>query len=200
MKKNDLKLVGIVPIMLHNNQAVDPLNAYYKKIKPLSAKRSKTEADLLLLGRIEWEAGLYLSPEGKICIPGRNIEKCFVMGARKSKNGKKFEEGVYIDDNYCQLQFKGNGNVIVTNKDIPCPDLDALYTIEHIDRRAVAVQRNTIIRTRPIFEQWNLICTILYDENVINEETLLNCITISGLYVGLCEMRPRLGRFEIEKV
>ena len=72
MQEIKLKLKGTVPLMLHNNQAVDPLNMYYKTMKPLSAKRNKTEADLMLLGRIEWEAGLYISPEGKICIPGRN--------------------------------------------------------------------------------------------------------------------------------
>lgn len=197
MEEIKLKLKGTVPLMMHNNQAVDPLNMYHKTMKPLSAKRNKTEADLMFLGRIEWEAGLYISPEGKICIPGRNIEKCFILGARKSKNGKKFEEGVYIDDNYCQLQFEGNTAITITSKEIPCDDLNPLYIPEHIDRRAVAVQRNTIIRTRPIFEQWALTCTVLYDENVINKQTLLDCITVAGLYIGLCEMRPRLGRFEI---
>jgi len=199
MQEIKLKIKGTVPLMLHNNQAVDPLNIYYQTMKPLSAKRNKTEADLMLLGRIEWESGLYISPEGKICIPGRNIEKCFILGARKSKNGKKFEEGVYVDDNYCPLQFNGN-NITAMSKEIPSPGLDSLYVSEHIDRRAVAVQRNTIIRTRPIFERWNLTCTVLYDENVINQQTLLECITVSGLYIGLCEMRPRLGRFEIEKI
>ena len=199
MQEIKLQLKGTVPLMPHNNQAVDPLNIYAKTMKPLSNKKQKTESDLALLGRIEWEAGLYISPEGKICIPGRNIEKSFILGARKSKNGKKFEEGVYVDNDYCHIVFNGN-NITVTSKDIPCSDLDPLYIAEHIDRRAVKVQRNTIIRTRPIFEQWNLTCTVLYDENVINQQTLLECITVSGLYIGLCEMRPRLGRFEIEKV
>lgn len=199
MKEIKLNLKGLVPLMMHNNQAVDPLNKYYKCMKPLSAKRNKTEADLMELGRIEWEAGLYVSPQGKICIPGRNIEKSFILGARKSKNGKKFEEGVYLSDDYCDLKFKDNG-VVVKNLDIPSSDLDKLYMAEHIDRRAVTVSRSTIIRTRPIFESWELSCTVLYDENVLNGQTLLECVDVAGKYVGLCEMRPRLGRFEIERV
>lgn len=189
-----------VPLMMHSNQAVDPLNKYHLAMKPLSAKRNKTIDDLELLGRIEWEAGLYISPEdGFLCIPAVNIEKCFILAARKSKDGKKFEQGVYVLENYCRFVFNGGKTLQVKiTEEVPNPGLDVLYKVEHIDRRPVCVQRNTLIRTRPIFHDWYVDCTVAYDENIIDEHVLLNCIEVAGNYIGLCEMRPRFGRFDVE--
>jgi len=198
MQELKLKLTGTVPLMMHNNRAVDPFNEYHLFMKPLSSKRNKTEADLRDLERVEWEAGLYISPKGKICIPGRNIIKAFILGARKSKNGKKFEEGVYLFEDYCDLEFKDILTVI--GEEVPNQSLNKIYMANHVDRRPVSISKKTIIRARPIFEEWGLSCTVLFDENVLNSQTVIECAKIAGQYVGLCEMRPRLGRFEVEKV
>ncbi len=188
-----------VPLMMHSNQAVDPLNKYHQAMKPMSAKRNKTIDDLELLARIEWESGLYVSPEdGYLCIPSLNLEKCFIIGARKSKDGKKFEQGVRLVENYCRLVFDGRLLKIDKTDDIPNSQFDEIYTPEHIDRRPVCVQRNTIIRTRPIFPDWWFECTVAYDENVLDELVLLSCINVSGNYIGLCDMRPKYGRFDVE--
>ena len=192
-----------VPLMMHSNQAVDPLNPYHEAMKQLSGKRNKTNDDLALLGRIEWESGIYVSPETRrICIPAANLEKCFILGARKSKDGKKFEEGVYVLENFCDLKIDGAYFEVNGNGEIPNPSLDKLFVNPkgYVDRRPVRVQRNTVMRSRPVFRNWELFCTVAYDESVINESNLLQCIKVAGEYVGLCEMRPRYGRFDVEVV
>lgn len=47
MKEMNLELVGSV-IMIHNNQAANPLGSYAKTLKPITSKKKKDE---LLFGR-----------------------------------------------------------------------------------------------------------------------------------------------------
>jgi len=46
MKKIKFQIEGTQPLMLNNNQVVNPFNKYTKMLKPLTAKKKKTEADM----------------------------------------------------------------------------------------------------------------------------------------------------------
>lgn len=196
MENITLKIKGITPILMHSNKAANPLSKEAKAMKELQKKRNKTDADYMELARLEWEAGLHLY-DGVVALPAINLEKCFLLGARKSKNGKQFESGVFIEEDYCPLDYRGTKINVKMNGHFPNPELDPAFE-EHSWAEMVRVSRQQILRTRPIFYDWSCSATVLYDSNIINRRTLLSCIEVAGMLVGLCEKRPRLGRFEVE--
>lgn len=199
MQKKTFRLIGTNALLIHSNKAANPLSKEAKTMKPLQKKKNKTDTDYAEISRVEWEAGLYLHG-GKVVIPARNIEKCFVMGARKSKNGKEFEGGVFVDIDNCPLSYKGPA-IKTSNENgiFPDPELDKFYP-EHNWKEMVKVSRQQILRTRPIFYEWSLDVPVLYDESILDERTLQSCIEAAGRLIGLCEKRPRLGRFEVESM
>ena len=59
----------------------------------------------------------------------------------------------------------------------------------------MTVNRAKIIRTRPRFDQWNITFNLMYDEEKIDIETIVNAMEYAGNYVGLCDSRPKYGKF-----
>ena len=195
METMKVKLVGTVPVIMHSNRAANPLSKEAKALKQLTSKRNKTDKDHEEIARIEWEAGLYLK-NGVVVMPAQNVEKCFLLGARKSKNGKQFESGVYLSDLYMPMEYKGP-KIRVTENGFPNAQLDRFYP-SHNWQEMVKVGTQQVLRTRPIFEEWSFACDIDYDSNIINEAVLMDCLKDAGKLIGLCERRPRYGRFNIE--
>lgn len=199
MDKVKVRLVGNGALLMHDNRGANPLSKEAKGMKGLQSKKKKTDSDYAFLARMDWEAGLYLH-DGIVVLPGQNLEKSLIEGARKSKNGKQFEGGVLLEEDYCPLDY--NGAKIKTsnrNGEFPDPQLDKFYA-EHSWQEMVKVSRNQVLRTRPIFYGWSCEATILFNDDILNKEVLLDCIRDAGNLVGLCEKRPRLGRFEVEVV
>ena len=50
-------------------------------------------------------------------------------------------------------------------------------------------------RTRPRFDQWNISFNLMYDESKIDLDVILNAMEYAGSYVGLCDSRPKYGKF-----
>ena len=194
MEELRVRLNGQVPILLHNNQAANPLNAYAKALKALTGKRKKTDEDIIEIMRLEWEAGLYLQ-DGIVALPSRMLNKCFLRGARRSKNGIQYETGVMIREIDCTLIYKGPQIKVNGTKTIPNRELDKYFEHYH-DVRMVKVGKNLVPRCRPIFEEWAVECTLDFDSTEIDRRTLLQSVIISGKTCGLGDMRPQLGRFE----
>ena len=57
------------------------------------------------------------------------------------------------------------------------------------------VQQSRVMRTRPRFNTWSLSFEAAFDEKILDFETLVNAIEYSGQYVGLCDSRPKYGKF-----
>ena len=202
MKEMYLKLKGITPLMTHNKNAADPFNPYAKIMKPLTAKRNKTDEDLREISRIEWEAALYLN-DGMIAIPGENFQKALEEGGKKSKAGKKITEGVEVGDDWFPLSYRGPKiKVDPLCKTIPNPDLDKFFAeYSHTSLVKVPARTGSLVpRTRCIFRDWSCDLLLLIDENVIDERTVFGIVSTVGRYVGICEKRNRrMGRFDVER-
>lgn len=198
METTTVKLTGIVPLIQHNNQTVSPLNAYAKALKPLTSKRNKTDSDFALIAHIEWEAGLYLN-DGVVVIPGDNIARSFWDGAKKHKQGPMVKEGVFVESDFIPLTYSGPKIHTNGSGEIPNPDFEKHFE-KHVFQKAVKISRQTIIRTRPIFYDWSLEVVVLFDEVIINQRTLLDCIRTAGQRIGLCDWRPRFGRYTVEAI
>lgn len=72
---------------------------------------------------------------------------------------------------------------------------------DYLDQRRVVVMRSGITRSRPAFKQgWTakVVLQVLIPE-YIDEYLLQEVVTMAGRFVGLGDMRPTYGRFNIVK-
>ncbi len=153
-------------------------------MKLVSGKRGKTETDYEEMAHIEFIASLYVDEDGPV-LPASNIEAMLIMAAKKYKEGLLAKAGMYVKDNP-SLHYKGSR------------DPEEMFKDEKLrDTRAVAVQRSRVMRTRAIFQEWEADVVVAYEDGVINETRVAEWMRIGGTAVGLCEMRPRYGRFEV---
>lgn len=205
------KLTGNVPLLMHNNQAANPLNPYAQIMKPLTAKKQKTDAEYRDIARIEWEAGLYLSdPEKKdktdkkekgtrmLALPARVLDATFYNAAKRTKRGPVYKSAVLLIDNWFPIELPEDNIIVEATDTIPNPELDKYYSYKL--QEMVRVMGKQVLRTRPLFNVWSLSFRISYDENQIDARTLTTIIENAGEYIGFCEKHPRNGRFNVEKI
>lgn len=200
-KQIDFQIQGISPLILHNGRILtNPLNPLTKMIKGYTGKRTKTDDDLMAISKLEWLAGLYLDEVPTIddnsngitfsggsapIIPGDVLEGMIVSGAKKSKLGVQFKSGVLIDGDF-PLLYDGP------------TDLEKLFNDgRFVDSRNVRVQKNAVVRCRPIFKQWAIKFTVNYLPSVVNPSQIKETLVTAGLVCGFCDYRPKYGRFAV---
>lgn len=185
MKKLHVTLKGLNTLLMHSPKTVNPLHPLAIAIKELSAKRKKTEDDLLKLAELQWEAALYFDEMNGLHIPVECLQKALEEGAKLFKAGKDIQRYV---------QFLGN----VAPLDIGVPfDLEKMRKdMRYYDVRPVAVMRSRVMRTRPRFDVWRCEFDMMYDEAHIDLDTIARAFENAGQYVGICEARQLgYGRF-----
>ena len=68
----------------------------------------------------------------------------------------------------------------------------------------VRVQRNAIIRTRALFQDWTATFTVFADPELIDRSMLVNWLTTAGKTIGIGDWRPAtsgiFGRFKVQSV
>lgn len=155
-------------------------------MKKISGKRNKTDADFEELARLEWLGSLYTNKE-RIVIPDLVMTAMLIEGAKKFRKGKQAQAGLLVY-NHLPLQFDGD-------------DLGLKELWERDENRftiGVRVQRNRVMRTRFTAEEWSLVAPIVYDDTLFNEREVKEIMEIAGTQVGLCDWRPRYGRFSVQ--
>lgn len=179
-----IRCESLSPLLMHNARLVDPLDTITKKIREVSGKTAKTDADHAEIAQLEWLGGIYFQPTVGPFIPAPNLLKCLVEGARLSKDGKKIERGVLIETMMIPLGYDGPR------------DLETLYAdSRHVHRAPVKVGVNRVMRTRPVFPDWRIEATGQYDSSVINLDSLRQAARTAGAMIGLGDGRPTYGRF-----
>jgi hypothetical protein len=179
-----IEIRGTAPLITHNIRLANPLDPIAKAMKVISGKRKKTEDDLLQLARLEFEGGLYLDPDVGPFLPGENVEKCIVEGARVTKQGKQVERGLFVSDNVIPLIYKGPRTA------------EELWVDENFrNMAAVRVGQARVMRMRPMFRTWALDVDAEIDPGLLAVESLQQIVDDSGAMVGLGDHRPRYGRF-----
>lgn len=175
---------GITPLIMHSCKCVNPLHPIAKELKKYTSKKNKTEEDLNIISDLEWKAGAYWDDEIGLYIPGENVEATIQNGAKANKKGKDIQKYVDVKDLYIPFNYGEN---------LTLDELVSKY--EYRDTRPMNVQRSKVIRTRPRFDQWNITFTLVYNEDKIDLDTIMNAIEYAGQYVGLCDSRPKYGKF-----
>lgn len=201
MQTASYTITGISPLLLHNGQAIDPLNHYAKEMRRCSKKRNKTDEDQALISRVEWFMSIYhngspdqikdgeitVDPKARIVLPATGIEAMLLGGAKKLKQGNAAKSGLIVEDD-ALLDYDGPKNI---------NELHAAG--KHLHRVAVRVGTARVMRTRPIFRSWSACITISYDSSVVDEPEILGMLRAAGQQVGIGDWRPRFGRFEVER-
>lgn len=180
-----IAIQGSTPLITHNIRLANPLDPIAKAMKVISAKRKKTEDDYLQLARLEFEGGLYLDPDIGPYIPGENVEKAIIEGARITKQGKQVERGLFVTDNVVPLIYDGPRTP------------EALWDAENFRHTAaVRIGQQRVMRTRPVFRKWALDVEGELDPGLLAPETLQSILEDAGSMVGIGDYRPRYGRFD----
>lgn len=194
-------LTGISPLLMHNGQAIDPLNVYAKEIKRISKKKNKTDEDQGIMSRVEWFMSLYhdgapdtvadgdvqVDPDARLVLPANGIEAMLIAGAKKLKQGPAAKAGLIVEDD-ARLTYDGPA------------DINKLWAAgKHVHRVAVRVGTARVMRTRPIFRTWGATVAISHDQSVIDEPEIFSILKAAGQQVGIGDWRPRFGRFEVAR-
>lgn len=190
METINFKIRGIAPMLHHNSQLADPLNKHAKALKKISGKRKKTDDDYADMARVEMLGGLYWTKTAGLHIPGENVEACLIGAAKFKKLGTAFKRSAQVVDLTCPLTGTGAPD-----------DPDAIAdNPEFRFVKSVKVGTSRIMRTRPIFEKWATEFTVMYDQNQLQREDIIEAAESAGVMVGLGDWRPRFGKFEIMEI
>jgi hypothetical protein len=187
-----LKIQGST-LIPHNGQTADPRNKFSKAMKAISGKRKKTDSDLDELARLEFLAALYLG-RGDVVLPDYVLESTLVAGAKKSKRGTQAKTAIFVQDSPV-LSFDGKPEIITEES------LSELFEAgNHSLSVGVKVGMARVIRTRPLLRNWSAQFTVEYEDEFVNRAEVLDFADDAGRQVGLCDWRPKHGRFTVEVV
>ena len=190
MKKITFKVTGVTPLLMHSDRYSNPLDPMTKKHKSLTGVLKKTDDIHEAIAISEWRGGLYYDDDIGVYVPGDNFVASLVEGARQDKLGKAFTRSVILLTDKCKLTHKYPG----TLKQMEAKIEKYSYT------KSVVVSRARIMRVRPIFHDWSFECSVMYDEEAVNRESIVSAAEKAGNMVGICDWRPRFGRFTVEVI
>lgn len=157
-------------------------------MKEISSKRHKTEADHEEMAKIEFYGGLYMNGNGPE-IPDYVFEACLIGkggAARKERRGMDAKAGLFVD---------GSSDLLY---DGPRTKEELWENKRFVHQALVTVQKSRIVRTRPIFDEWTTQFTIQYFDDLVSKEDIMRWLAVAGEQVGLCDWRPRYGRFTFD--
>lgn len=177
---------GTSPLIMHSCKCVNPLHPLAIEMKKYTSKRKKTIEDLTAISDLEWEAGLYWSEGVGPVIPGECIEATIQNGAKAFRKGTDIQKYTLVEESEAILDYGEN---------LTLDELRQDYKFR--DTRTVVVQRARIMRTRPRFNKWQISFTLNYDPSKIDLETIVMALEQAGAYVGICDGRPKYGRFSV---
>ncbi len=181
-------------LITHNERLLDPLDDFTKAISHITGMRKKTEANHLDIARLEFFGGLYTDPvietpgdiDGQVAgMPAWNIIRCLQDGAKRHKLGLDVLRGVYPLVTFVPLTYESK-----------IKDVTEMWTSgKHAIRKGVGVGQKKVMRTRPMFNEWQCSLPIEIDSEIWDVHKLTVAWRDAGKFAGLCELRPVYGRF-----
>ena len=186
MQSVKFKIVGTRPLLMHADIFSDPLNALTKAHKQMTGKRKKTDEDHEVIAKSEWRGGLYWDEELGPYLPGVNIEAAMIEGGKLAKMGTTLKRSVEVLNDRCKLIYEGPR------------DIEGLWAKGFYDARSVKIQKNRVIRYRPVFYKWSTECELVFDPESIDRSSVVKALEDGGTFCGVGDYRPKFGRFAVE--
>lgn len=181
------RLTSACPMLMHNGRTANPLDPFAKAMKQVSGKRNKTDADHEELARLEFMAALYLGKNGPI-LPATVIDAVLTSAAKKSREGQLAKSGVFCLE-HAELEYDGPRTAEELWKD---------EGFRHVAIVRVGTAR--VVRTRPVFNEWQSTIKIQVEDSVVNPARLIDWLHVAGTQVGIGGWRPQHGRFGVERL
>jgi hypothetical protein len=183
------KLVGVAPIMFHNERLANPTDKYKRELSKLTVQKKKTDDLFEQIKWLEWRAGFYEHDDRPV-VTADIVLATVLNGARRLKKGGEVSAGVIESGpGYFFLEYEGPKTIEKLKGDM-----------RFCDYRTVVVNRKRTMRARPIFKSWSLEIGLQFDPELLNASELWQALEIAGERIGMCERRPRYGRFGVDKI
>jgi hypothetical protein len=194
----EVTLEGAADLLFHrwNSEAVDEKS---KAAKGSSAKKIDNV-----------ESYVYRDDNNNICIPGEYVRGAIVAAAKFRQDPRSPRKSaqdlfkaavvpltllapVYSAVRRDRASSGKIGHGEPRHGEAPARDWD------YLDRRRVVVQRNGINRTRPAMKVgWKATFIVMVTlPEYVSAQTLNEVIAMAGRIIGLADMRPTYGRFNI---
>lgn len=185
--KYKVKIEGTRPLMMNSLRGMDMNDDLAREKKTLGSKRKKTEEEMERLMELSFLLGLYCDDTGPY-ISGNSIHACINAGAKAAgtRKGADVDRAVQIGEYKCHLDYHGPKTPEGLHK-----------KQKFVDTRPCGVQNAKIMVRRPIFPEWKLEFTVMFDVTKFDPEQMEDIIKAAGLYEGLGTYRKQFGRFEV---
>ena len=182
----DLVLIGNGKMITHNGRLANPLDPYTRKLKELTSKRNKTDEDLVEIARVEARGGLYETADNLVGIDPECIIASLRASAKKWKLGKALSVSL----------FPESPDIIPLTIGGRTWDADEyVSTLDNIDMRPVRVGMSKVLRSRPVMDKWTCRLRVVLLTEEVDIDEFPRILDRAGQYIGLCEWRPRFGRY-----
>ena len=176
MKKIKVKLKGLSPLLMNNPASmIDDVGG---KLKDKTSKIDmKASAEKLA----------YKTDKGELYIPAEAIKGSLIGASSYKKIGRYSARPIIAGGVHISPRF-----VLLGTKEY---DLDI---------RTVVIQRNRVVKARPLIDNWECEFELMYDETLIADADFIKPILEeAGKRVGLLDFRPQktgsFGMFTVTK-
>jgi hypothetical protein len=183
----EARIVGRTPLILHNGRTADPTNEWSRLIAGVPKGKNMTDEQREQKSRYEFLGALYVT-NGRIVIPARCWDATLKFAARTIKLGKIAEVAAScLDDSIIEYDGASDPEKLFLDKRFV---LDCLCKIN----------RARVMKTRPIFREWSTTVRFAVDTTALDKKPFVELLRIGGTKIGICDWRPKHGRFEVESV
>ena len=211
LEKIQFEIEGTAPLMCHNIRLADPLDPFTREIRKVVSRENKTNDDHRELSKLEWQGSFYKvdfstkefstgddGEKGPV-VESRHLHASIKNGAKLIGLGKNVDRGIKIVGHNIPIEYDGPKELKLLWKDPRFRDkrrVKIKAKSHSVDKRRTN-NKNTVMRTRPIFEDWGLSFSIIYNNRMFKSEDVVDMVKSGGEMIGLLEFRPTYGTFKV---
>ena len=201
------KIKGVAPLIMHNGRLNAPLDTASVRLREATdaargSKNNNVVARIVEVAHMEFLGSIYTDDDGEACVPSAVIEAAIKAAAKQTKEGKQVSAGLFCLADDFKLVYDGpkTAEELWSLRSPNAPEEAPMVGRPFVDRRRARVGQAAVMRTRPIFHDWELQFSVLFDPEILNRKNVIQFIETLGRRIGLCELRPRFGRFEVVEI
>lgn len=188
--KLSFSINGLSPHVQHSAKLADPMDPITIALAELTSLSSKKKTLEIRqqIHTLEWMGGLYLNADQRVIVPGFVIEGAMYEAGKAIRKGPQVQGGLRSPGDWLLL-YPGPKSLDKLKE-------DAEY------RFTVGVKnpstKGRLMRTRPIFRQWQLKFDLEYRPDMLSEKDVTRMVNLLGSDIGLSDDRHKMGgRFEV---
>lgn len=214
------QIKGTSALVLDNGEMSNPLNPNVGVLKPISAKRTKTQQDHILLAKTQWLLAFYGSEEGLISLnpktnqleavgfgypvlTANNVFSMIHEGSKKIKLGTQVKTGISVVNLTHKIKFSEDLTILQMLEmfnDRPSENgeyvkLGSKFVLSEMRKTS---QGQKVLYVRPYFPEWSLEFSLEFMTNVLDQAQVIECVEKAGNLCGIGALRPRQGKFIVE--